>query len=154
LGTVALSLSVRSVKTHVIAWASVLTTVLLYVVLGVTIGPRVSAEWKEVRERFPLESLSPRLAYETQSGRQPAPLPEGERKEGKAWKRLTEVEEHAQGKGPQWYSQRRARSIEMAHAGFVKQFVDAPGFGAARMLRRPRPYSARAREDDGDALKQ
>jgi hypothetical protein len=85
------------------------------------------------------------LAYENASLRKPAGLSAAQLdKQSLALQRLEAIE---QGLKDGVKIVLRERSLEMAHAGFVKQFANTPGFGAARQIFRPSPSVTRLTED-------
>src|SRR5262249_51119189 len=61
---------------------------------------------------------------------------------GPAQARLAEAEQQVDER--RWL---RSRSLELMHASYVRQFVESPGFGALRMLRRPSPLHVRLSDD-------
>jgi hypothetical protein len=95
-------------------------------------------EWEQARPRFPFESLSSRLAYEEPfSAKQHAgeAPPLGER----AKEALQEFEEEMNVAQHAYLVRDRNESLQHLHVGTVRQFVDSPGFGVGRDLRRPDP---------------
>jgi len=102
-----------------------------------------------LRERFPLESVSVRLAYEERGAagsNLDQPLAES------TAVRLAEYEQLlADRTGNSYYS---VRGLEVLHSNYLHHFVNSPGFGVGRM--RPRGMGFRGLEsqsvDDGQAI--
>jgi hypothetical protein len=108
--------------------------------------------WSELKGRYPLESVSGRLAYETKVAErerivaQPnqvsaAPvLPEA------TLARLNDQERYQR-----WSWIRRSDSLRVVHGTYVEQFITSPGFGVTRMPL-PSPYSIEIGETRRNAL--
>ncbi len=123
-----------------IVLSSCLTTVAVYGIFSYFTVQEVKQSWTKAREDNPLESLEARLAYEKLPGRKPSPLLDGKEQRHQATlTRLSEIE----GGWETWQAILRTNSLEMAHASVVRQFVESPGFGAGRQIRRPSPYGVR-----------
>lgn len=121
---------------HSVFAVSALTATL--VVFAISGGLGVLA-WTGLKERYPFESISERLAYESnatqqKNGRAGSPLlashvfPEATRE------RLAEAE------GNQHWD-RRGESLRLLHSSYVEQFINSPGFGFGRMIA-PSPFLA------------
>jgi hypothetical protein len=89
---------------------------------------REGREWDRVKAAYPLESLAPRLAYEDRPGREGNAAASRADRVASLEKRFVEETD--------FRAELRERSLERMHAGFVRQFVDAQGFGVSRM---PKP---------------
>jgi hypothetical protein len=101
------------------------------------IAPEIE-EWSELKEEFPMESMSDRLAYEQ---RRPVSGAETEEYQADAayQGRLTDIEKRADDVTKSLNYQWRVNGLERLHAGTVQQFIEARGFGVGRMLMRPSP---------------
>lgn len=95
---------------------------------------RTNARW---RERYPFESMGPRLAYETQA-RQNAHALSTQPPEAA----LVPLELAIHEREKAWFStdpldgqKDRALALRRIHADYVLQFVDAPGLGVGRRIR-------------------
>jgi hypothetical protein len=98
-------------------------------VLSLTGGAGVCS-WRGLKERYPFESMSPRLTYEKKQIRPDglnSPILTAATRD-----RLRNAEEWSS-----WSS--RSRALGLVHASYVEQFVASPGFGVGRMIRL-RPY--------------
>jgi hypothetical protein len=108
-------------------------TAVNYAIVGTVIHLRLQDNLR-YRERYPFESLSGRLAYETRSRNSAAPVwaaPVGT--EGSS--RLEHMEDRAHAD----FAVMRQRQwiLQEVHESYVEQFIAAPGFGVGRQLRRP-----------------
>lgn len=117
------------------AWG-VATTV---VIMGL-VGWSGQHSWAALKEQYPFESLSARLAYENKSptfGEVTAPSAQilATNLPAATLERLDEAEQFRR-----WSWTRRNDSIRLVHASYVEQFVASPGFGLGRMPL-PSPYS-------------
>jgi hypothetical protein len=112
--------------------SSLIVTLAGYVLIAV---PDLRA-WGRLKRKFPLESLAGRLAYEDR----PRPATASSPLLNLDRVRFLEGRlEEARIPGD-WPDLERVRSLEHLHAGVVKQFIDSPGFGAARKIGRPSTY--------------
>jgi hypothetical protein len=122
------------VRPRSFALASVVAIVFAHTIVGVAVGVPEVREWEEMQSQYPLESLDDRLAYETR------PHSVGPTDTGsldRVW--LETLEGDVEKRRNEFRVKQRLSSLERLHAGAVKQFVESRGFGAARMLSRPRP---------------
>lgn len=131
---------------------SLAVTFIAYLVFAAFQVPEL-LEWARLKERYPYESLSERLAYENKPRLIAQPLQESTaslsesghiskiaaRDLGK-WENL---ERMIDGDG---LLGNRTLSLEHLHAGVVKQFIESPGFGPIRMLDRAAPRYLEIRE--------
>ncbi|HJT78169.1 MAG TPA: hypothetical protein VJ739_13275, partial [Gemmataceae bacterium] len=109
-------------------------TVAAYAVVG---GAGVR-EWQQVQKDNPPVSLAPRLAYEDR----PRSVPQSEGVGPATEDRLAALEAHVGDYERGYPAVFRTRSLELVHAGVVRQFINSPGFGVSR-LPRPSPYFVR-----------
>jgi hypothetical protein len=80
----------------------------------------------ELRKRYPFVSIAPRLEYEKDRAKRPAPeLPE------EAAKRLQSVEQSYGGQ--HWWGNPRGESLKQLHSAEVEKFISREGFGLDRM---------------------
>jgi hypothetical protein len=114
-------------------------TVAAYAVVGV---PGV-LEWEATQNDNPPGSLAHRLAYEE---RHRIALPSESRAPATA-NRLDSLEASLDRAERGYPAVFRTRSLELVHAGIVRQFINSPGFGVGRRIR-PSPYYARPDWDE------
>jgi hypothetical protein len=124
-----------------------LTSAVVFSVMGlVSLG-----QWSHVRRDYPLVSLADRLNYEHRSV---APASPGVAAMPKSTTELTdqirELEDLYQ---PGYVGMLRTRSLELAHASRVQQFISTPGFGVGRMLG-PSPGFARRGDEPESPIAQ
>jgi hypothetical protein len=118
-------------------WAAgALVTAAAFVVFGVD-GPR---HWSALRQRYPMESLTDRLAYET-SHRVPiigsavgidGLTAQGTFRDGSNPASVAELDKLYLEPHVSYSGQQRARALSLVHASYLTQFINSPGFGAAR----------------------
>jgi hypothetical protein len=112
-----------------------LATAATYLILGYFSISSMS-KINRLRERYPLESMAERLAYEKRDsvfGKLDQPLPEP------TALRLGEIEHRLTDQTPSFHimfgSAPDARNLEDLHKSYVYHFIDSPGFGVGRMIR-------------------
>jgi hypothetical protein len=118
-------------------WAAAASVAILFIA-----GWAGARSWVGLKQRYPFESMSSRLAYEQNHSRQAglaSPTPADSPRD-----RLTKAEEWAS-----W--SRRGRALELVHASYVEQFIASPGFGVGRMIR-PSAYDIEWGGKRADAL--
>ncbi len=131
-----------------LGWALAATLI----VFGAT-GFSGQRSWSALKERYPFESISERLAYEAKAvpratvARQTDPLLATPVLPDAALDRLDEQE---QDRHRSWWI-RRDDSLRIVHGSFIEQFIASPGFGVSRMPL-PSPYSIEFAEEGRDAL--
>lgn len=107
-------------------------------VILVAVGWLGAQSWSGLQERYPLESLADRLAYEADGIKANAPDSPiaahyaSPTLSTAASGPLSEIEERST-------FRRRRESLRLVHAEFVERFVESAGFGVGRMIR-PAPY--------------
>jgi len=116
------------------------------IIIGFLVMPELG-EWARLKDQYPLDSLAPRLAYEDRFTTVPP-------SQGSAADRLVSLELRLHQQEIQFDSQGRKQSLQHLHAGVVKQFIDSPGFGFRRMVRRPSPYFLNRQQQEDLALPQ
>jgi hypothetical protein len=104
---------------------SIITTCITYALLAWYAVNDVG-EWVALRQTYPFESMTDRLAYEQGRARETQPISDG----SPAMTRLVEFE----GKLAGWEKGSRHQSLERLHASTVVQFVESEGFGLARTI--------------------
>jgi hypothetical protein len=98
--------------------------------------------WKELldlRERYPYQSLTNRLAYEKQREMAvavPVISLQGNTQDGKTKDDLAVIEDQLDN----GLGRLRMQALERLHEHFVEEFIDSPGFGVTRRLGRPSTY--------------
>ncbi|HEY5315592.1 MAG TPA: hypothetical protein VIK18_23880 [Pirellulales bacterium] len=107
-------------------WAAgAIVSVAIFVGLGGE-GPR---QWSALKQRYPMESLAGRLAYETKHASPTARTGFPDRSAPAAVAELEKLYDHSYGT---FWEQRRAKALSLVHASYVTQFVNSPGFGIRR----------------------
>jgi hypothetical protein len=111
------------------------------------------SEWVKLRDRYPLESLEERLAYEKEPTRHFArygdeTLNSIEREQERD-KRLESLETQLK---PDIWALRRTRSLEHLHSSYVHLFISSEGFGYIRMLTAPSRYSLATNGPEGPEM--
>jgi hypothetical protein len=86
-------------------------------------------EWERLKKDYPLESLAGRLAYEDGARTAPPSFPD-------ETDRLVSLETQLE----QREGKQRVQSLELLHAGAVRQFIASPGFGVGRRIVLPGPF--------------
>src|SRR5262249_17323911 len=148
LGIVIGLIAPLAVRRRTVVVTAVLVTLGVFGFVGYWTHLESKDAWNQVREQYPFESLHERLADLNAGEGHPVSLPEGgDGTLSQRWARVAEVESDVSGK-----QELRTRSLEMAHAGFVKRFVNADGFGAGRMVRTASPYYAKRPDEPGPLL--
>lgn len=112
------------------------------------IGSWDRGAWTKLEQRYPFQSLSRRLAYETKAAestdvRAPRAGILAVNLSPETLTRLDEEEHYWK-----WNWAMRGESLRLVHASFVEQFIASPGFGVGRMPR-PSPYSIELSENRG-----
>ena len=127
-------------KTRWFLAGSLLVTTLLYGAFCSKDIPYL-LEARQLRTRYPLESLADRLAYETRwkaAGKRSSAAAAYTAREPKAeaffWSDLADLEFELGECGGRKPDQRSLTLAEV-HSSFVKQFIDTPGFGFGRAIR-------------------
>jgi len=122
---------------------SLAATCLAYTLLGLLAWSTIG-DYPQIRDQYPFQSLSERLAYEARGrAKQSAVRDPSEA----AQERLAEVEKKVEDR-----ARLRAQSLELMHASSVRQFVESPGFGPLRMFNRPGPLHVRLLDEGPVAL--
>ncbi|HWB13650.1 MAG TPA: hypothetical protein VG826_30775 [Pirellulales bacterium] len=98
--------------------------------------------WHGLKNRYPFESMSSRLAYEESHSRLAgldSPTP-------------SESTRYRLKKAGEWNSwSARNHALELVHASYVEQFIASPGFGVGRMIR-PAPYHIESGDRRADTV--
>jgi hypothetical protein len=106
-------------------------------------------EWSALEDRYPMESITDRLAYEHGSNDLRQDQWSRDDASTKNRDRLDALETRAE----RWESNLRTYSLERLHAGTVNQFVNSQGFGIGRIARGlPRPAALKLPEEDWQRL--
>ena len=124
--------------------SSVFATVVAYVLI---VLPELWA-WDQLKPDYPLESLAGRLAFENRTPSTPTPR-STEALSSSTAERLTTLESRMWQAEQNYDSFVRTRSLELLHAGMVRQFIDSPGFGVGRMMGRTNPFRLRRERQTG-----
>ena len=115
---------------------SLAVTPLAYIYPSITAVAYVQ-KWDKLREEHPFESMKERLIYEggrTQGPKTDSPFITDLEQE--LDRRVTATGWDEAGNHPASW---RTRTLQYIHAGYVRQFIDSPGFGRSRMVGRPNP---------------
>jgi hypothetical protein len=133
----ALKTTVRSF----IAWSLAVS------VISYGVGSAASFFWwkelLELRDRYPYQSLTNRLAYEEKQREAPVAVrsilisAQGSARDDKTKDDLTVMEERLDEDG---LGRIRVRALALLHEHFVEEFIDSPGFGVTRRVGRPSTY--------------
>jgi len=112
------------------AVSSVITTIAAYAVMAWIFAVPNLRGWEQAKEKYPLESIEDRLAYETRPGVSPKSSAASADPQ-----RLTSMESELDRRNEAGNGMLRVICLEKMHAGTVRQFIAAPGFGVGRQIR-------------------
>jgi hypothetical protein len=103
------------------------------VALGV-LGVLWQNRWAPLRERYPIESLATRLAYEKRHAEThaEATIDAGLAIPSQA---LVALDEFYERSSASWGARRRTQALQLVHASQVAQFIESEGFGVGRGMR-------------------
>jgi hypothetical protein len=120
-------------------WAAgAIVTVAIFAWLGGE-GP---SQWSALKQRYPMESLVGRLAYETKHD---SPAARAGFPDRSAPAAVAEIEKLYDQSYITFWERRRAKALSLVHASYVTQFVNSPGFGIGRGI----PNNPRMLESSG-----
>ncbi len=111
------------------AAASFGTTAFVFLVMGLLCGAPEVARWQKVKDNYPLESMEDRLAYEMRPQRVRRYGANSADPQG-----LAKLEDSLDLDEKSKFREQRVLSLERLHAGAVRQFLAADGFGVGRRV--------------------
>jgi hypothetical protein len=110
--------------------SSLVATVIAYALISWLVVLPEIREWERLKPSYPAESLADRLGYEDRARPGARPGTHGGERLAQFETRIGQRIEEERRTYRTW---RRSRALERLHAGVVRQFIDSPGFGPARL---------------------